>query len=159
MIVYIKANPMQFYTLNTIFTILIELLSQHPLLCVTSQNTTTRNTKQSWVNGPPSILANTSHRVGMHSCAHCRSRRPEVWLFHTSPRSPPFSDHRKHPGAGQQTPSRCCQALQNLWIPYDSQAWEHNNHSHILSRHSQRSTAKKWPSPLQPNYPGLYPSI
>ncbi|KAK7847801.1 hypothetical protein CFP56_006186 [Quercus suber] len=59
------------------------------------------------------------------------------------PSSLPFSDHRKHPGAGQQTPSRCYQALQNLWTPYDSQAWELNNHSHFLSRHSQRSTAKK----------------
>ena len=102
-----------------------------------------KKTKQIRVNGPPSILDNTSHRVDMHCCAHLCPRRPEVWLFYTSPRSPPFSDHRKHPGVEQQTPSRCCQALQNLWTPYDSQAREHNNHSHFLSRHSQRSTAKK----------------
>jgi hypothetical protein len=41
----------------------------------------------------------------MHSCAHIRSKRPEVWLTHTSPRPLPFSNHRKHIGAGQQAPA------------------------------------------------------
>ena len=117
-----------------------------------SQGRRTRKTKQIRVNGLPSILYNTnSLRVGMHCCAHLRFRRPEVWLLHTSPRPPPFSNHRKHLGAGQQTPSSNCKALQNLWTPYDSQAWEHNSHSHFLSKHSQRSTPKKRPSLLWPN--------